>query len=299
MRDKIKGVWKRIYINREYCLHFSFKWTGIFFSILGAVGLIAPMNELLDEDLGLFLKIILASLILLAVWLTTFIIGAISALHKKSVKLFSIGNSHYVYVQYGDILQNASLGEGRKNIVIPVNRCFDTIVNDDLVSANTLHGKVMQGLYAGGKYTPEMLNQEIQEKLKGKEFENIDLKQKPQGNLKRYAAGTVAEISVSQKENYFFLALSTFDEELHAHTSSAEHIDALTKVFQFCQCRSQGYPVLMPLIGSGASETGKEEVDILEYMIKLIKMERRYFNSDIYIIVRESAKDIIPISCLV
>ena len=45
-------------------------------------------------------------------------------------------------VKFGDIFSEEYKS---KNVVIaiPVNRCFDTIVNDKLISSNTLHGKVI------------------------------------------------------------------------------------------------------------------------------------------------------------
>lgn len=293
--EKMKNKCKRILVNWKYCVHFSFKWTGIVFSVLGAVGLIVPLNELLDEKLSLFLRIILAGLILLSVWLVTFIIGAKVALCKTKAKLFSIGNGHHLYVQFGDIFEIARQKKSRKNIVVPVNRCFDTIVDDDLISFNTLHGTAMNYLYESKKYTQEILNTKIQEKLKESHYEIVEQSEKPKGNLKRYDVGTVAEIEGADKENYFFLALSTFDKNLHANTTREEHTNALTRILQVCQIRSQGYPVYVPLIGGGLSMTGREEKDILEYMISMIKMERHFFNSDIYIIVRESAMDTIPL----
>ena len=35
----------------------------------------------------------------------------------------------------------------RRNIVVSVNRCFDTIVDNDLISDRTQHGRVMNDLY--------------------------------------------------------------------------------------------------------------------------------------------------------
>ena len=32
----------------------------------------------------------------------------------------------------------------RRNLVIPVNRCFDTLVDDNLISSKTIHGNLMQ-----------------------------------------------------------------------------------------------------------------------------------------------------------
>ena len=52
----------------------------------------------------------------------------------------------------------------------------------------------------------------------------------------------------------------------------------------------------MPLIGAGASETKKSERDILEYLVKLLKMNKELINSDIHIVVRDSGKESIAIT---
>ena len=43
----------------------------------------------------------------------------------------------------------------RRNIVISVNRCFDTIVDDNLISRTTQHGRIMRELYNTNVYDTE------------------------------------------------------------------------------------------------------------------------------------------------
>ena len=54
----------------------------------------------------------------------------------------------------------------------------------------------------------------------------------------------------------------------------------------------------MPLIGAGASDLQKNEKDILDYLIKLIQLNKNLINSDIHIVIRSSGKDSIGISGL-
>lgn len=49
--------------------------------------------------------------------------------------------------------------EERRNIVVSVNRCFDTIVDNDFVSDKSQHGRVMNEMYTKGLYTPDSLNE--------------------------------------------------------------------------------------------------------------------------------------------
>lgn len=73
-----------------------------------------------------------------------------------------------------------------------MDRCFDTKVDDDLISSKSLHGQTMENLYANGDYTKETLNERIQQKLANQPFTSVSQTDKPKGNRKRYAEGTVA-----------------------------------------------------------------------------------------------------------
>lgn len=73
---------------------------------------------------------------------------------------------------------------------------------------------------------------------------------------------------------------------------------AMQKLIQYCCDRSQQFPVAIPLIGAGLSRANKRERFILEFIVKLLKMNQELIKSDIYIIVRDSGKDTIEITDL-
>ncbi len=52
--------------------------------------------------------------------------------------------------------QQTALVSVKRNIVISVNRCFDTLVDEDLVSTDRLHGYVMNRLYNQKIYTSDV-----------------------------------------------------------------------------------------------------------------------------------------------
>lgn len=110
--------------------------------------------------------------------------------------------------------------------------------------------------------------------------------------------GTVAEVAVSEKLTYFFLGLSTFDKDLKANTTLEEYGIAIVRLLDFCDRRSQGFPVVMSLIGGGLSRTGIQERDILPYIVSLIRMERSKVHGDVHIVVSKMLKDSIPIAGL-
>lgn len=296
----MKTLFKRIGVNRSFCFAFAVKWTGVFFTIWGVITLFTPSDNLIDSGLAWGIRLLFAVLIVMAVFIVIYIIGVIIALNTKRITILNAGNDHHVYVQYGDALSPDILGDSalsqRRNILIPVNRCFDTIVDDDLISNNSLHGQAMKRMYAAGEYTEDTLNVKIQQKLANKAFTSVNRSDKPKGNLKRYEEGTVAEIESSSECVFFFLGLPSFDQRLHPYISDVEYGIALVKALQYCIDRNQGYPVVIPLIGAGRAQTHKDERDILEFIVKLIQLNKLSINCDIHIVVRESAKDSISIS---
>ncbi len=293
---------KKIMANMPYIVNMSMKCTSVIFAILGFVGLFTSFGECFNSEISLFKKIMYSCMILLVLWLIVFLINCICICAKKQYKLFDVGDGHSVYVQYGDLFSPDAVKplNSKRNIVIPVNRCFDTIIDDDLISKNTLHGICMKNLYEKHIFTPVTLNKLIHDKLDELEIPNEDIekKSKRSGNLKRYDVGTIVEIPEEEKVTYFFLALTSFDKDLHAHTTDEEYILALIRLLIYNNKRSQRYPLIIPLIGAGAADTKKEERDILEYLVALIKMNKKLINCDVHIVVRSTAKNRIAITNL-
>lgn len=294
------GTVKRILLNKRYIAKLASKWTSIFFAILGFIGTFASLSDLLPDNSSIQHRIFISIGIMVGLWLILFVAFSGYVFWKRRIELFEASNGYHVYVQYGDVFSAEEVlkPEERRNIVIPVNRCFDTMVDDDLISSNTLHGITMKKMYASGEYTEQTLNKAIQENLsvQKSEYEQIRREDKRSGNLNRYSVGTVAEVRHTDNCTYFFLGLSKFDRDLHAHTTNDEYVLALMRLLEFCNIRSQKYAVVMPLIGAGASETKKSERDILEYLVKLLKMNKDLINSDIHIVVRDSGKESIAIT---
>ncbi|MDE7176869.1 MAG: hypothetical protein K2O59_03565 [Lachnospiraceae bacterium] len=297
--ERVKILFKRIVANRSYCFNFAIKWTGVLFTIWGMITLFTPSDDLLDSTLAWWIRLLLAVSIVVGIFILIYFIGVICALKTNKIELMNVGNNHHVYVQYGDALSPDVLSENavtnRRNILVSVNRCFDTIIDDDLISSKSLHGQAMKYLYAVGEYTEETLNAKIQQILINQPYISVTRNSKPKGNLKRYTEGTVAEIQSSSGCTFFFLGLTSFDRMLHPYISDVEYGTSLIKALQYCIDRNQGYPVIVPLIGGGRAQTRKEEKDILEFLVKLIQMNRLSINCDIHIVVRESAKDSISI----
>lgn len=294
---------KKAWINKKYITGLACKWTVMLFSLLGFVGTFVSLNDIIPNNWKFRYKMLFSIIIIIIIFLIFWILCAFWFERQKWIEVFEGNNGCHIYVQYGDIFSPNEVRSPnqRRNVIIPVNRCFDTIIDDNLVSSRTLHGIAFRKLYSSGKYNEDSLNTALYTDLNIRQRlvpEDISNNEKRRGNLKRYSLGTVAEIVGESDCTYFFIALSTFDYNLSAHATQEEYVLTMQRMIEYCYSRSQGFPVVMPLIGAGQSRIGNNEREILEYIIGLFKMNKDLIMSDIHIVVRNSGKDTISITGL-
>lgn len=208
----------RIRINKQSILKKAWTWTGIAMTILCFIALFVPMADLFSEECPIVCKVLVGCLAFFVLFGLLALVSAVSVLFTNKVCVINRA-SHHVYVQYGDIFSSDMIEKGytgKRKIVIDVNKCFDTVVDDHLVSQTTLHGQLFQRLYDEKKFDKKSLDKAIQDSLVGNPFQLLTKAVKPEGNLKRYDAGTVAELKVDDSVSYYLLGMSTFDEHLNA-----------------------------------------------------------------------------------
>ena len=296
----LKSLCRRLWINKSAIWELSCKVTGSIFTIWGLVSLFEPLNGVFQDDASFLCKLIIGILVLFAVFVISFIVACRIVLRSNEMCLGESSTKKGVYVKYGDLYSPDIVEKGYKGkraIVVSVNRCFDTIVNDHLVSLNTQHGRVFQKLYEDHRYTPESLNIAISGILarNNNVYEELSLEEKPKGNSKRYNVGTTVDLQIDDKLSYYLLGLSYFDNHLNAHATKADFVLAVQKLIEFCNQNAQGYPVLLPLLGSGFSRTNIKLNDILHYLVDAFAINKDIINNDFYIVVWEGDKDRVAI----
>lgn len=250
------------------------------------------IGKILDGKINILQSLILLSLVFAGLYILSFIAISLYLCLKNNFIVFST-DKHTIYLHFGDLFDNKIANDKyeHKHIVINVNRCFDTIVNNELLSEKTLHGKVFKNLYEEKKFNEDSLQAAIDNSLMGSNYTIIPQEEKPQGNLRRYDVGTVAKIDDSTTKSYFLLAMSMFDKNLNAHTTKQDFVLAIQRLIEYCDRNSQGFPVLMPLLGSGLSRTGLEcYSDILRYIINTLRLNRDIINCDYHIYIRTQDK---------
>ena len=294
------SIQSRIRINRQVILRRAWTWTGIAMTVLCFVALFVPMTELIPEKCPIVCKVLIGCAAFIILFVLLAFASAVRVLFTNKVCVLTKAG-HHVYVQYGDVFSPEVVGKeysDKRKIVIDVNRCFDTIVDDHLVSHRTLHGQLFQRFYDEGKFDEESLNKTIQDSLAGKPYQLLTTAVKPKGNLKRYEAGTAAELKDDDQVSYYLLGLSTFDENLNAQTIMPDFVNSVQRLIEFCNQRAQGYPVVLPLLGSGLSRTGMDLPEILHYLVSAFSINRNIINCDFHIVVWDKQKDLVPIDNL-
>lgn len=285
----MKLKWVRL--NSRFLLKRSWYFTSIIYSVIGIIAVWCSLDGVFSVVTPIWCKLLFSILIFLTIYILTFLVTSYWYYKHDSICVIEKGNGKKVFVQYGDFIKEIKDCKERKNFIIPANRCFDTIVDDRIISANTIHGQFLKYLYSINSFAPHSLSSQIERALQGMDRTELSQNEKPNGNLLRYPVGTVVDIGSHNNSHYFMLGFTTFDSNLTAHASKEEFVLAIQKLIEFCNCHSQGYPVVLPLIGSGLSRMNISKNVALRYIVRAFEINNDIINCDFHIIVWDKDKD--------
>lgn len=243
-----------------------------------------------DEGILLFYF----GLMLAGIYLILFAYSCWKLLNADSVVVLDAENGHKVYVEYGDLFKDT---DEEKYIVVTANRCFDTLVDNDLISENTIHGMAVRKICTDG-YTPEQLNCALQKDLQKIQCDKtLSVEEKRKGNLKRYPAGTIAEFKKTPGDNvtYLFLGLSAFNKNLHPEVTDMDFAQSIQSLIEYCRQRSQRFPIYMPIIGTNSLDNKRSEQELLKYIVEVLRFNRHLINTNIHIVVYSGNRENVAI----
>lgn len=279
---------KTMKYNWRYIFATSNKIATIMFSFWGFITLVTPTDMILNCIKNIVLRIFVAVLILVTIYLIIVLGVTIYAKRTRKIKVLDLHSNHSLYVEYGDLFNSGDPDE-RKNIAFAGNRCFDTVVDDDLVGTRKIHGVALNRLYESKSRNQNDINDEIQKNLSLHGYSSAELyrEEKRSGNLRRYEVGSVAEIKGLQNERYFILGLTYFDSELRARVEKGDYINAVSSLVKYISDRSQGFPTYMPVIGTGGADAGNMK-DIVPFIVKTIEFFKDEIDCDIHIVISDT-----------
>lgn len=272
MRNKIKTNYRAILI----CY---LKLLASISSLLGFISIFYNIEEKFPSNISKIGVIILILVLLI-------IISVLGAVLKEK-KVVKCGDIEFM-VKYGDIFKDKSPIK-----VIAVNCCFDTVVNNTLVSENTLHGEFINKYFENNI---QELDMKIRESLLKNGYKSKVIATKKEGKKDRFEFGSIAEIKCGGV-TYYLLALTEFDDNLNAHCTTKDYCVAINSLMDYYDKHSQGEEISIPLIGSGSmSRLNKPKQFVIKTLVELIKMNDDKLKDKLNIIVNKDDKDKIGIA---
>ena len=193
-------------------------------------------------------------------------------------------------VAFCDLFAGAQggLSADKRIVVVPVDTSFNTRLSSNLeteampaVSENTLHGKWLM-LEGSRGQTRETLDRRILANLRAR------------GICDKASVGTV--IPLDEGNTVFYLAaISTFDENGNAHSSEGILLVSLGRLLEYYDRCGQGYPLWIPLLGTGMSRVGLSNQESLEMLVRACLECSSFLQGKIIIVVRPEAAETIDL----
>lgn len=218
----------------------------------------------------LFLKIpdgkeLLCCICLLSFLIIAFLIVWYRANHIQNA-ILNINNST-LEIGLGDIFAE----DGFK--IIAFNEFFDTLVDDVVISKNTLNGKYITRFYPQVLELDKIISSDTHsiEQIVGESERKV-------GKSSKYKLGTIVK-----NEEYFLLAFTHFDKNNRAFLEINDYIDCLMNMWNECDIHYGGNTVVLPLLGSGITRfrsyeniTDQELLEIIIWTFKVSRIRFQY-----------------------
>lgn len=220
---------------------------------------------------------------------------------KKSKTIWESASGK-IKVCYLDIMKDGFDNKNRKEklFVIPVNSCFDTIVDNDiskyskpLISPNSLHGKWINKMIHAG-FDKDYINKKIQKSLEKQKIEPINTisqEDKERGKRKVYNLGTIATVRGKNNNTFLLLSVCEFNKNNIAHTSIEELESCIKSLINFYDEHGQGHTLIVPLIGTNFSRAGLSHNDSLRIITSLFQLYGDKIHGEIQVAIYNGDKD--------
>jgi len=189
---------------------------------------------------------------------------------KQANKLQNISmkiNKTNVTVKCGDIFEE----EGLK--VIAFNEYFDTIVDDEIISRNSLNGIFINSHISSIEELDNAISTD--EHLKKCILTNTPDREK--GKQIRYKLGSMFKFN-----DYLLLAFSKFDVNNRAQLGKKNFIKCLLKMWNEIDIFNNGYTINIPLLGSGMTVRSFDctEQELVEALLTSLRLSGLRLNNN-------------------
>ena len=280
-------------------LHFIFnKFTlvvSVVFALISGIQLFIDWDNIGINDIKNKIAILLGILIICAI--ISIIWGMLFA---NKITIYSKDDVE-IEVRYGDLMKIAFPKKQKKEkiVVIAVNCCFDTIVNQDIIFEGSVHGQFLKR-YVHNEAERASLEANIKKSLSDFGYKPVRLKRsdKRYGKLDRYPLGSIARINGENGVTFFLLALTEFDKDCKAHCNKHQYVECMLKLFEYYDSHGQGMEMYLYPMGTGMARTGLSKKEALEATLMLTELSKEHLKSKTTIVVDKRSKNEISITDL-
>lgn len=175
--------------------------------------------------------------------------------------------------------------------VIAVNDCYDTIVDNRIIAAKSLHGQYINRLIEDDKL--EELNKVIEtDEILNKPDNRVELQGRTKGKTVQYPIGSVVEF-----ESYVLAAFTKFDKNNKAYLSAEEYVRFWMCFWENIDEIYAGRTINIPLIGAGITRfrngkpTKQELLEVMLWSLKISGFHNTYGDKKINILIYTSDID--------
>ncbi len=214
--------------------------------------------------------------------------------HLKTVEL-RINNTK-VTIGEGNIFEllDKSPDERKEEVsVIAVNDYYDTIVDNRIIAAKSLHGQYINRIIKEGKL--EQLDNVIEtDEVLNKRSNREDIPDRVKGRKVKYSIGSVVEF-----ESYVLAAFTKFDESNKAYLTAEEYTRFWMCFWKNIDEIFAGRTINIPLIGAGIAKfkngkpTKQELLEVMLWSLKISGFHNTYGDKQInFVIYRTDVDDI-------
>lgn len=182
------------------------------------------------------------------VWMRKYVLLIIFALIVASFFINKVSLKYEYLLKESDIkltLQVADVLNNKGAVVIPTNTTFDTLLEDEFISVNSVQGQFQKNYFENNLHT---LDELIEKGLQDIDYEIID---RVGSKKKRYPLGTVSKVSFNGI-HYYFVAIADINKFGKPINTSFQNIQiALESLWNQLEIRGHIENLAIPLIGTG------------------------------------------------
>lgn len=167
--------------------------------------------------------------------LVSFLINKVRLKYEYLLK----GSDIKLTLQVADVLNNKGA------VVIPTNTTFDTLMEDEFISVNSVQGQFQKNYFEHNLHTLDDL---LEKGLQDIHYETVD---RVGTKKKRYPLGTISKVSFNDV-HYYFVAIADINEYGKPINTSFQNIQiALECLWNQLEIRGHIENLAIPLIGTG------------------------------------------------